>query len=79
MLRMRQDIPLIGSQLTLALVEAKLTERAGQQYLMTTASGGSFGSQVTVLPCCSRTASAVEHCVPKRAFSAAISAGGTAR
>ncbi|MGW6174829.1 ribonuclease J [Arthrobacter sp. NPDC055138] len=39
LLRMRQDIPLIGSQLTLALVEAKLAEHRITPYTLTVAEG----------------------------------------
>lgn len=39
LLRMRQDIPLIGSQLTLALVEAKLTEHRIKPYTLTVSEG----------------------------------------
>ena len=39
----------------------------------TTASGGAFSSQVSVWPCCSRTASAVESFAPNRAARAAVS------
>jgi ribonuclease J len=39
LLRMRQDIPLIGSQLTLALVEAKLTEHRIKPYTLIVSEG----------------------------------------
>lgn len=39
LLRMRQDIPLIGSQLTLALIEAKLAEHRIKPYTMSVGDG----------------------------------------
>ncbi|MCG2620345.1 ribonuclease J [Arthrobacter sp. I2-34] len=39
LLRLRQDIPLIGSQLTLALVEAKLAEHRIKPYTLTVSEG----------------------------------------
>ena len=39
LLRIREDIPLIGSQLTLALVEAKLAEHRLKPYTLTVAEG----------------------------------------
>ena len=40
LLRLRADIPLIGSQLTLALIEAKLKEHRISPYTLTVAEGG---------------------------------------
>ena len=40
LLRLRADIPLIGSQLTLALIEAKLKEHRIKPYTLTVAEGG---------------------------------------
>ena len=40
LLRLRQDIPLLGSALTLALVEAKLTEHRIKPYTLTVKEGG---------------------------------------
>ncbi|ROS59697.1 ribonuclease J [Frigoribacterium sp. PhB160] len=40
LLRLRQDIPLIGSQLTLALIEAKLKEHRIKPYTLTVKEGG---------------------------------------
>ncbi|MDJ0357306.1 ribonuclease J [Paenarthrobacter sp. PH39-S1] len=40
LLRLREDIPVVGSQLTLALIEAKLQEHRIKPYTLTVAEGG---------------------------------------
>ncbi|GAA1701214.1 ribonuclease J [Microcella alkalica] len=72
LLRLRNDIPLIGSTLTLALIEAKLKEHRIQPYTLTVAEGqheklGPFDLEFV----------AVNHSIPDALAVAIRTAGGT--
>jgi len=73
LLKLRDDIPLIGSQLTLALVEAKLKEHRIKPYSLTVREGeqekiGPFNLEFV----------AVNHSIPDALAVAISTAGGTA-
>jgi ribonuclease J len=72
LLRLRQDIPLIGSQLTLALVEAKLREHRITPYTLTVAEGGI--EQLGPFEC---EFVAVNHSIPDALAVAVRTAAGT--
>ncbi|MGF1661444.1 MAG: ribonuclease J [Kineosporiaceae bacterium] len=72
LLRMRRDIPLVGSQLTLALVEAKLAEHKIKPFTLTVAEGateqfGPFGCEFL----------AVNHSIPDALAVAVTTPAGT--